>query len=197
MKYSLYAALALLSFISCGNNDNTIDDPRPVDKKAYHFEFKNYHVTNTVLYKGTQKSNPDESLLNTYWPLYQEPAWMKINLDLQNNSIQLVAESTTDFTYNFKMSNDSVFINENGSNKPSYIGNFNKNEASFTLKRTFQYIKRVPREDNDGLLITQTTLFGTTKPENIFGKVFKTPSEMTKSEDQVLWSNIEYYYKAL
>lgn len=195
MKHLFYS-MACLALFSCGTNDNTIEDPKPIDKDVYHFNFKTYHVTGTVLYKGAQKSTPDESYLNKYWDLYKEPAWMKINLDLKNSSIQLVSETSTDFTYKFTMANDSVFINDNGS-KPNYIGNFNKNTSSFTLKRTFRYIKKVPRDDYDGLLVTQNTLFGTTQYENIFGNIFKTPAEMTKAEDQVLWSNIEYAYKAL
>ncbi|PKF74375.1 hypothetical protein [Chryseobacterium sp. PMSZPI] len=195
MKY-FFSSMAFVALLSCGTNDNTIEDPRPVDKEMYHFDFKSYQVTGTVLYKGAQRSTPDESFLNKYWALYQEPAWMKINLDMKNNSIKLVSESSTDFTYKFTISNDSVFINDNNS-KPNYIGNFNKNTSTFTLKRTFRYIKKVPREDHDGMLITQNTLFGTTQYENIFGNIFTTHTEMTKTEDQVLWSNIEYYYKAL
>lgn len=51
----------------------------------------------------------------------------------------------------------------------------------FYLKRTFRYIKKVSRDDHDGLLVTQNTLFGTTQYENIFRNVFATPAEMTKA----------------
>ncbi|MGE8512487.1 MAG: hypothetical protein ACN6N7_07290 [Chryseobacterium culicis] len=200
MKYSFYALMMALSLISCENNDTTIDDPRPVDKSLYQFQFKSYAVKNTVLYKGSngEKSTPDESYLNNYWSLYQEPAWKKISLDLKNKTIKLFSEtSSKDFTYSFTIVNDSVLIKENNNNKPSYIGDFNKNTSSFTLKRTYRYVKKVPRNDQDALLITKSAHFGTTQFENIFGNIFTTPSEMIKAGDQVLWTNIEYSYKEL
>ncbi|WP_123275949.1 MULTISPECIES: hypothetical protein [unclassified Chryseobacterium] len=198
MKYFFYTVLVSLSLISCGYNDSTIDDPKPIDKEVYHFQFKNYAVKNTVLYKGSagQKSNPDESYLGQYWSLYQEPAWKKINLDLKNKSIQFISDTSTKFEYSFNIVNDSVLIKDNG-NKPSYIGDFNKNTSTFSLKRTFRYVKKAPRNHYYGMLVTQNTLFGTTQYENIFGNEFAAPSEMTQADDQVLWSNIEYYYKAL
>lgn len=189
-----------LSLISCENNDSTIDDPRPVDKNVYQFQFKSYTVKNTVLYQGAkgEKSTPDESYLNNYWSLYQEPAWEKISIDLKNKIIKLLSEnSSTDFTYSFTIANDSVLIKENNNSKPSYIGDFNKNTSSFTLKRTYRYVKKVPRDDNDALLITKSAHFGTTQYENIFVNIFSTPSEMIKTGDQVLWTNIEYSYKEL
>ncbi|MCC3216382.1 hypothetical protein LIV57_14010 [Chryseobacterium sp. X308] len=198
MKYSFYALIMALSLISCENNDNIIDDPRPVDKNVYSFQFKSYTVKNTVLYKGSngEKSTPDESYLTDYWSLYQEPAWKKINLDLKNKTIRLFSEtSTTDFTYSFTIANDSVLIKENNNNKPTYIGDFNKNTSSFTLKRTYRYVKKVPRDDHDALLITKSSHFGTTQYENIFGNIFSKPSEMIKTGDQVLWTNIEYSYQ--
>lgn len=198
MKYPFYIAMLSLSMISCENNDNTIDDPRPVDKNIYQFQFKSYSVKNTVLYQGAkgEKSTPDESYLNKYWSLYQEPAWEKISLDLKNKTIKLLSEtSTTDFTYSFTMVNDSVMIKENNNNKPTYIGDFHKDTSSFTLKRTYRYVKKVPRDDHDALLITKSAHFGTTQYENIFVNIFSTPSEMIKTGDQVLWSNIEYSYK--
>lgn len=198
MKYPFYIAMLSLSMISCENNDNTIDDPRPVDKNVYQFQFKSYVVKNTVLYQGAkgEKSTPDESYLNKYWSLYQEPAWEKISLDLKNKTIKLLSEtSTTDFTYSFTMVNDSVMIKENNNNKPTYIGDFHKDTSSFTLKRTYRYVKKVPRDDHDALLITKSAHFGTTQYENIFVNIFSTPSEMIKTGDQVLWSNIEYSYK--
>ncbi len=198
MKYSFYALMMALSLISCENNDNTIDDPRPVDKEVYSFQFKSYTVKNTVLYKGSngEKSAPDESYLTGYWSIYQEPSWKKITLDLKNKTIKLFSEtSTTDFTYSFTIVNDSVLIKENNNNKPTYIGAFHKNTSSFTLKRTYRYVKKVPRDDQDALLITKSAHFGTTQYENIFGNIFTTPSEMIKGGDQVLWTNIEYSYK--
>ncbi|KAA2224289.1 hypothetical protein [Chryseobacterium sediminis] len=200
MKYPFYAAMMCLSLISCGNNDNTIDDPKPIDKEMYQFEFKSYAVKGTTLYTGSfgSKSNPDESYLSKYWSMYQEPAWKKISLDLTNKTIKLISEaSTTDFTYSFTIVNDSVLIKENTTNKPTYIGDFNKNTSLFTLKRTYRYIKRVPRTNEEGLLITKSAHFGITQYENIFGNIFTAPSEMVRSEDQVLWTNIEYYYKKL
>ncbi|WP_343643596.1 hypothetical protein [Chryseobacterium sp.] len=198
MKYSFYALIMALSLISCENNDNIIDDPRPVDKNVYSFQFKSYTVKNTVLYKGSkgEKSTPDESYLTDYWSLYQEPAWEKINLDLKNKTIRLFSEtSSTDFAYSFTIANDSVLIKENNNNKPTYIGDFHKDTSSFTLKRTYRYVKKVPRDDQNALLITKSSHFGTTQYENIFGNIFSKPSEMIKTGDQVLWSNIEYSYK--
>ncbi|MGH1519148.1 hypothetical protein [Chryseobacterium sp. JK1] len=196
MKYPFYAALVSLFLISCGNNDNTNDDPRPVDRQIHQFEFISYHITGIVLYKGSlgSKSNPDESYLKNYWSLYKEPAWKKLNLDLKNHSIQLISDNSSNPVYNIKIVNDSVFIDDNNI-QMSYIGDFNKN--IFTLKRTFRYVKRMPRNDSDGFTLSQNTFFGTTQYENMFGTVFKNPLEMVKSDDQVLWSNIEYVYKEL
>ncbi|MBV8328718.1 hypothetical protein [Chryseobacterium sp.] len=196
MKYSFCTAFTLLSLISCGNNDNMIEDPRPIDKELHSFEFKGYSVISTTSYKGSkgQKSAPDEAYLNNYWSLYKEPAWKKIDLDLHNNTIRLVAGTSADITYAIKMVNDSVLIDDK-TIKPNYVGNYNKKESSFTLKRTFRYIKKASRE-TEGLLITQNTLFGTTQYDTIFGTVFTNPSQMTKSGDEVLWSNVDYYYQA-
>jgi hypothetical protein len=197
MKNSFYAVMMLMLLISCGNNDNTNDDPRPIDREIYQFEFKSYAVTGTILYKGSagSKSTPDESYLGNYWSLYKEPAWKKIVLDLKSNSIQLIAGNSADLTYSFKIVNDSILVNDNKANKPTYIGDFNKENSTFTLKRTLQYMKRESRGNGNGLTVVQSVSFGTTQYENMFGALFITPSDMTKSEDQVLWSNIEYYYK--
>ncbi|MFZ4929924.1 hypothetical protein [Chryseobacterium sp. Mn2064] len=196
MKYPFYAALVSLFLISCGNNDNTNDDPRPVDRQIHQFEFISYHITGTVLYKGSlgSKSNPDESYLKNYWSLYKEPAWKKINLDLKNHSIQLISGTSSNPVYTIKIVNDSVFIDDSNI-QMSYIGDFSNN--TFILKRTFRYVKRMPRNDSDGFTLNQNTFFGTTQYENMFGTVFKNPLEMVKSDDQVLWSNIEYAYKEL
>ncbi|WP_426479629.1 hypothetical protein ACP3T3_09435 [Chryseobacterium sp. CBSDS_008] len=196
MKYSFYAVMISLSLISCGNNDNTIEDPRPVDKEMYQFEFKSYAVKSTILYRGSSgsKSMPDESYLSSYWSLYKEPAWKKIFLDVKNSSIQLIAGNSADITYSMKIINDSVLINDKDS-KLIYIGDFNKENSTFTLKRTLQYMKRESRSQGNALTIIQNVSFGTTQYDNMFGTLFTTPSDMTKSEDRVLWSNIEYYYK--
>jgi len=196
MKYPFYAAMICLSLVSCGNNDSTIDDPKPIDREMYQFEFKSYVVKGTTLYTGSlgSKSNPDESYLSKYWSMYKEPAWKKIVLDLKSSSIQLIAGNSADATYNIKISNDSVLINDKVS-KRRYIGDFNKESATFTLKRTLQYMKRESR--GNGLTVVQNVSFGTTQYDNMFGILFTTPSDMTKSDDQVLWSNIEYYYKGL
>lgn len=196
MKYPFYAAMICLSLVSCGNNDSTIDDPKPIDKEMYQFEFKSYAVKGTTLYTGSfgSKSNPDESYLSKYWSMYKEPVWKKIVLDLKSSSIQLIAGNSADATYNIKISNDSVLINDKVS-KRRYIGDFNKESATFTLKRTLQYMKRESRGNGNGLTVVQNVSFGTTQYDNMFGILFTTPSDMTKSDDQVLWSNIEYYYK--
>ncbi|HCM34643.1 hypothetical protein [Chryseobacterium sp.] len=197
MKYSFYTVMMLLSLVSCGNNDNIIDDPRPIDHEIRNFEFRNYTVKNTVLYKGSsgQKSTPEESYLKNYWSSYQEPAWKIISLDLKHNSIKLISGTSANASYPIKIINDSVLINENGI-KPNYLGDFNKETSTFTLKRTFRYIKKAPR-DHGALFINQNTDFGITQYENVFGTVFTSPSEMTEADDIVLWSNIEYHYKSL
>ncbi|PRB05531.1 hypothetical protein CQ046_03565 [Chryseobacterium sp. MYb7] len=199
MKYTFYALMMALSLISCENNDNPHDDPRPIDKEMYQFEFKSYTVNETILYRGAfgEKSNPQESILSNYWSLYKDPAWKKIILNLKDNSIQLIAGNSADATYSVKIINDSVLINDNNTNKPTYIGDFNKEKSTFTLKRTLQYMKRESRGNGNGLTVVQSVSFGTTQYSNMFGILFITPSDMTKSEDQVLWSNIEYYYKKL
>ena len=199
MKYTFYALMMALSLISCENNDNPHDDPRPIDKEMYQFEFKSYTVNETILYRGAfgEKSNPQESILSNYWSLYKDPAWKKIILNLKDNSIQLIAGNSADATYSVKIINDSVLINDNNTNKPTYIGDFNKEKSTFTLKRTLQYMKRESRGNGNGLTVVQSVSFGTTQYSNMFGILFITTSDMTKSEDQVLWSNIEYYYKKL
>ncbi|GAE64783.1 hypothetical protein H3Z85_02350 [Chryseobacterium indologenes] len=194
MKHLLYS-MACMAFFSCGNNDNTIDDPKPIDKDVYHFQFKYYRIKDTVLYQGStgKKSTPEESYLNTYWEFYKEPAWKQIELNMKSHSITLISGTSEKTTYPFTLSNDSVLIHNNNA-KPDYIGDFDKNNASFTLKRTFRYIKKVPRNDSEGLLIHKNSLFGTTEFQNIFGTVFTNPADMTKSEDQILWTNIEYTF---
>lgn len=196
MKYLFYAALISLSLISCGNNDNVIEDPKPIEKEVYQFDFKSYAVKETILYTGTSgsKTLPQESFLSSYWSTYQQPAWKKIILDLKNSSIQLIAGNSADAVYNIRISNDSVLINDKAS-KRRYIGDFNKKNSTFALKRTLQYMKREPRDNGNGLTIVQNVSFGMTQYDNMFGILFTTPSEMIKSGDQVLWSNIEYYYK--
>ncbi|NIF04371.1 hypothetical protein F3J23_02860 [Chryseobacterium sp. Tr-659] len=196
MKYSIYAALALMSLASCENNDNRTDDARPVDKQAYQFKFHAYKVRETVLYTGSwgQKSNPEESYLSNYWSSYQEPVWKEIYLDMKNSSLKLISGTSADLTYSIKIVNDSVLINDN-SGKPDYIGDFNANNSTFTLKRTLRYLKRVPRNESYGLTIAKSFFFGTTEYSNMFGIIFNSPTDMTQSEDVVLWSNVEYYYK--
>lgn len=190
--------LTLVFVLSCTGNDNSDDGPKPIDKDVYNFEFTNYHISNIVLYKGPtgQKTDPNETFLSNYWSYYKEPSWKKISLDLKNNSIQLVSGTSSDVTYTIKIVNDSIFTTKNS--EFNYIGNFNKSESLFTLKRSFIYEKKMPRNDVNALMISQKSSFGATLHQNIFGNgIFSSPSEMTESDDEVLWSNIDYVYKEL
>src|ERR1700750_508142 len=144
MKKSFYIILTSLLAVSCsGNDDQIIEHPKPVEKEVYQFQYKNYTVQNISVYKGPsgQKTDVSESYLNSYWSTYQEPAWKKISLDLKNNSLQLISGNSADIKYAVNIEKDSVFINENSGK--SLVGIFNKNEASFTLKRSFRYVKKM------------------------------------------------------
>lgn len=199
MKHFFYITfISLLTFSCSRNEDTTSEIIKPSSKEIYIFEYKNYSVQNISAYKGPngQRTEPNESYLNNYWSTYREPSWKKINLNLKNNSIQLISDTSADLNYSIKIENDSVFIHEN--NEQNFIGLFNKTEPSFSLKRSLIYIKKMPREDNDALIISQRTIFGITKYEDIFGKyLFNSPSELTIIGDDILWSNIDYYYQHL
>ncbi|WP_223606043.1 hypothetical protein [Chryseobacterium sp. OSA05B] len=199
MKKSFYIILTSLLAVSCsGSDDQIIENPKPVEKEVYQFQYKNYTVQNITVYKGPsgQKTDVSESYLNNYWSTYQEPAWKKISLDLKNNSLQLISGNSADITYSVKIENDSVFINEN--NEQNFIGIFNRSESSFTLKRSFRYVKKMPRENVNALTISQKTVFGMTAYQDIFGKsAFDNPSSMDTTGDDILWVNMDYYYKNL
>lgn len=199
MKYSFLFILAALPMLSCsGNDDSTIETPKPAEKEVFQFEYKNYAVQNISVYKGPsgQKTDVSESYLNSYWSTYQEPAWKKISLDLKNNSLQLISGTSADLTYSVKINQDSIFITEN--NEQNFIGIFNRSESSFTLKRSFRYVKRMPRENMNALTISQKAIFGITAYQDIFGKsVFDNPSAMTATGDDIVWTNIDYQYKNL
>ncbi|SFN10637.1 hypothetical protein SAMN05421594_1054 [Chryseobacterium oleae] len=199
MKKSFYIILTSLLAMSCsGNDDQIIENPKPVEKDVYQFQYKNYTVQNITVYKGPsgQKTDVSESYLNSYWSTYQEPAWKKISLDLKNNSLQLISGNSADIKYAVNIEKDSVFINENSGK--SLVGIFNKNEASFTLKRSFRYVKKMPRENVSALTISQKTVFGMTAYQDIFGKsAFDNPSSMDATGDDILWANMDYYYKNL
>ncbi|HCA07667.1 hypothetical protein [Chryseobacterium sp.] len=199
MKYSFLFILAALPMLSCsGNDDSTIETLKPAEKEVFQFEYKNYAVQNISVYKGPsgQKTDVSESYLNSYWSTYQEPAWKKISLDLKNNSLQLISGTSADLTYSVKINQDSIFITEN--NEQNFIGIFNRSESSFTLKRSFRYVKRMPRENMNALTISQKAVFGITAYQDIFGKsVFDNPSAMTATGDDIVWTNIDYHYKNL
>ena len=194
--FTLLAATAVI--ISCSGNDDISENPKPTEKTIYNFEYKNYSVKTVILFKGpvANPSYPGESYLATYWDTYQEPTWKKISIDTKNNSLKLISGTSADAAYTIKTSKDSVFIVRN--NEAEYIGMFNKAEASFTLKRAFKYVKKVPRNDSPALSISSNTIFGTFQYTTIFGfSAFNTPSEMTEPGDEVLWGNIEYGYHSL
>lgn len=199
MKYSFLLILAVLPMLSCsGNDDGTIENPKPAEKDVSQLEYKNYAVQNISVYKGPsgQKTDVSESYLSNYWSTYQEPAWKNISLDLKTNSLQLISGTSADLTYSVKIDQDSVFITEN--NEQNFIGIFNRSESSFTLKRSFRYVKRMPRENMNALTISQKAVFGITAYQDIFGKsVFDNPSAMTVTGDDIVWANIDYQYKKL
>lgn len=199
MKYFSLLILAALPMISCSGNDDAVtENIMPAEKQVYTFEYKNYTVQSISVYKGPsgQKTDPSESYLNTYWSTYQQPAWKKISLDLKNNSLQLISGTSSDVTYAVKIEKDSVFISEN--NEQTFAGIFSRSESSFTLKRSFRYIKKMPRDSDSALTISQKAVFGITGYQDVFGKsVFNSPSEMTANGDDILWSNIDYHYKNL
>ncbi|PIF46989.1 hypothetical protein CLU96_4035 [Chryseobacterium sp. 52] len=199
MKYFALLIFAVLPIMSCsGNDDSVTENPKPAEKEVYSFEYKSYSVQSISAYKGPsgQKTDPSESYLKNYWSTYQEPSWKKISLDLKTNSLQLISGTSADKTYSMKIEKDSIFINEN--NEYSFIGIFNKSDVSFTLKRSFRYIKKMPRENVNALTISQKAIFGIIGYQDLFGKgVFNNPSEMTETGDDILWSNIDYYYKNL
>ncbi|MFP7657331.1 hypothetical protein [Chryseobacterium proteolyticum] len=196
MKPILNILLVSTLLISCAGNDDISEKPKPTEKTLYNLEYKNYLVKNVTLYKGpiAQESDPGESYLTAYWGTYQEPIWGKISLDIKNSSLQLISETSAGIKYTITMDKDSVFINDH--NELTYIGNFNREKSSFTLKRSLRYVKKVPRTDFGPMFISQTNTFGVTQYETIFGKsAFNKPAEMTESGDVVLWSNIEYQYQ--
>ncbi|MCT2561461.1 hypothetical protein [Chryseobacterium herbae] len=199
MKKSFYIILTSLLAVSCSSNDDQIiENPNPTEKEVFQFEYKNYAVQNISVYKGPsgQKTDVSESYLNSYWSTYQEPAWKKISLDLKNNSLHLISGTSADIKYIVNIEKDSVFINENSGK--SFVGIFNKNEASFTLKRSFRYVKKMPRENVNALTISQKTVFGMTAYQDIFGKsAFDNPSSMDATGDDIVWANMDYYYKNL
>jgi len=193
MKTILKLSLGVLFLMSCGGNNEETEALQPQEKQMYHFEYKNYSVKTIEVYKGPfgNSGSPDESYLSSYWSLYQEPNWKKISLNLENHSLQLIAGNSSDANYKITIDKDSVFIAENH----QLIGIFNKNESSFTLKRSFRYIKKMPRAAS-ALTISQKVVFGTSDYKDLFGgPLFATHSDMTVNQDKVLWSNIDYYYK--
>lgn len=195
MKSIFNILIASTLVISCGENDNTLENPKPIEKVVYDFQYKNYHVKSVVLYKGptAQPSNPNESYLSKYWGAYQEPIWNMIKVDMKNNSIKLISGTSADAEYKISLSKDSVFIIRNG--KPEYIGMFNKTEPSFTLKRALRYVKKMPRNNSTAFFLSQNNTFGTFEYHSVFGySAFNNPSEMTETGDEVLWGNIEYNY---
>jgi len=199
MKHPFLCALMILPMLSCsGNEDSTAESPNPAVKQVYQFQYKDYKVQNISLYKGPSghKTNPAESYLNTYWSTYKEPTWKSIGMDLKNNSLKLVSGTSAEITYPMKIEKDSVFINENDGK--SFIGIFNKTEASFTLKRSLRYIKKMPRENVNALIISQKVTFGVTGYQDIFGNsIFGSPSDMNETGDDIIWSNIDYHYSSL
>lgn len=199
MKYFSLLILAMLPMISCSGNDDTVSENiLPAEKQVYTFEYKSYTLQGISAYKGPsgQKTDPSEAYLNTYWSTYQKPAWKTISLDLKNNSLQLISGTSSDVIYAVKIEKDSVFISEN--NEQTFAGIFNRIESSFTLKRSFRYIKKMPRDSDSALTISQKAVFGITGYQDVFGKsVFSSPSEMTANGDDILWSNIDYHYKNL
>ncbi|WP_261511288.1 hypothetical protein [Chryseobacterium paludis] len=198
MKTIFTILLASVLAVSCSGNDDTSENPQPAEKNVHNFEYKNYHLKNIVLYKGpiAHESDPGESYLNNYWNSYKEPIWKKISVDTKSNLIKLLSGTSADVSYPIKVSKDSLFIINN--NELKYIGTFNQKEPSFTLKRTFQYVKKVPRNNSTPLFVSRNSTFGISQYTTIFGNSsFTTPSEMTEPGDEVLWSNIEYDYKAL
>lgn len=199
MKYVPLLILSALPMMSCsGNEESTAENSQPAEKQVYMFDYKNYAVQSISAYKGPsgQKTHPQESYLKQYWTTYQEPAWKKINIDLKNNSLQLISGTSADLAYSIKIEKDSVFISENSG--MSFIGIFNRSEGSFTLKRSFRYIKKMPRENANALIISQKAVFGSTDDQDIFGNgIFSNPVEMTEPGDDIVWTNVAYYYKNL
>ncbi|WP_312393822.1 hypothetical protein [Chryseobacterium sp.] len=170
MKTILKLSLGALFLISCGGSDDATENLQPQEKKVYNFEYNNYSVKNIELYEGPsgQKTNPNESYLANHWSFYKEPTWKKISLDLPNNSLQLISGNSADVTYKVTINSDSVFIAENH----EYIGNFNKKESSFTLRRSFQYVKKIPRDNSSSLNISQKVIFGISEYKDLFGNSF-------------------------
>ncbi|UCA62255.1 hypothetical protein KB553_23530 (plasmid) [Chryseobacterium rhizoplanae] len=199
MKKPFYTILTFLFAVSCGGNDDQIiENPKPVEKDVYQFQYKNYTVQNITVYKGPsgQKIDVPEPYLNSYWSTYQEPTWKKISLDLKKNSLHFISGTSADIKYTINIEKDSVFVNENSGK--NFVGIFNKNEASFTLKRSFRYVKKMPRENVNALSIFQKTVFGMTTYQDIFGKIsFDNPSSMDAIGDDILWANMDYYYNSL
>ncbi|MCY0970758.1 MULTISPECIES: hypothetical protein [Chryseobacterium] len=198
MKLFTYIILAALTCIACENEGQVeTTTTTPVSSTKYSMNFKTYTVNNVNLFKGPSGNSitADESYIQNYWSLYKESSWKKVELDLENMTVKLVADNASDLKYNISIKQDSVFIKENSNTE--YFGNFDKSTSSLKLKRVFKYIKKAPADSSQALFISKTTGFGIANYNNIFpSSTFSGPGNMTNSGDEVFWANITYNYSS-
>jgi len=195
MKLYMYLIIAVFTCMACGNDDLETAANPPVSPAKFSMSFKNYSVNNVNLYKGPSGSsmNVDESYIQNYCTLYKEPSCKKAEINLEEMSLKLITDNAADLKYNITMKQDSVFIKEN--DKTKFLGNFDKNTSSLKVRRVFKYLKKVPADPSQALLILKTTDFGILRYGNVFpSAAFSSPGNMTETEDEVFWANVTYNY---
>lgn len=196
MKIYVYLITAALTCIACGGDDEVATStPVPLSSNNYKMTFKNYIVSNVNLYKGPSGNamNVDESYILNYWTLYKESSWKKVDLNLEDMTLTLMTENTTDVKYPIVLKQDSVFIKEN--NSTEYLGNFDKSASSLKIRRFFKYVKKVPADNSQSLFVSKMTGFGIANYSNVFPSLtFSNPASMTQIGDEVFWANVTYNY---
>lgn len=178
--------------ISCSRSNDTTEPELPAEKTNYSFTYNNsYKVNDIVLYKGPvgEKVTPKESYIQDYWSTYSVPDYDKIDINLNNKSIQLYFGKNV-LNHQIELSHDSIYTSKD----KTFIGVLDRKTEKLELAKSFYYIKK--SLDNSGTSFNRFTKLGLTKHKDIFDvNTFNNPSEMTDKNDEIFWANVSFSYK--
>lgn len=196
-KFLALSGLLIFIFVACGDDDF---EPEPVVQKVFTYEFSgDYEIIDINRYLGPtgEKVETSKEYLNEYWEFLDTPSGNNLVIDFEKDSLYLKSDNlTTDF--GIKQSKDSIFvINTRGTTW--FFGILKDSGNSFSHYNSY-YIRKFMERPEKGIygnfIFHRGSEYGVGKySDHFYENGFKSPGDMTKEGDEILWANFIYQFK--
>lgn len=197
IKY-LSVYVLLVGFIACSDNNDPV--PEPTVETVLKYEFTGeYDVLDINRYIGPagEKIDVSTSYLDKYWEFWHEPSSDTIIIDLGKDSLFMKSQYST-IDYKLTLKDDSVFAT-NRNDYTAFMGILNRSNGLLTHYNTY-YVRRFMARPDKGIygadIFHKGSRYGKgTYADHFYENGFKSPADMTKDGDEILWTNVSYQFR--